>query len=154
MPLITDYLPDAPTILELDREELACLLLKYLKALPEGEQAQLNRHNSLSSYTVSRFSPDFQQQLLDALSEAWHWLETEGVIADKPGNRSGFVYITARAEKLKSTADLDALRKLLPYPSLFVGEALSPGLDHEGAPGEDLVEREGHCARIRRSPKG
>lgn len=123
MPLLKSFLPDPETILELAPEDLALLLLEYLKALPSGELQQLNRTNFLSKHSVQTFPSDLQDDLLRALAQAWRWLEQEGVITDRPGNRDGFVELTKRAAGIESKLDLARLRqvRLLPRDLLHPG---------------------------------
>ena len=45
MASLHDLLPDAETVMALEPEELAGVLLALLNSLPERDRQQLNRHN-------------------------------------------------------------------------------------------------------------
>ena len=69
--------PDAKAVLDLEPEELAGVLMEHLNSLPPSDQ--LNRYNfGLDSHTVEEYPKDQREELMQALMEAWVWLEREG----------------------------------------------------------------------------
>ena len=105
-------IPDPEILLSLEPEELAGVLLQHLNSLPEQERNRINKHNfSLLDGEIARgYPPEHRPDILQALMEAWMWLEREGLLAPKPGdiNRS---FITRRGQQLKNAADVVAYRK-------------------------------------------
>ncbi len=120
---INSLIPDAQTLLALEPEELAGVLLQYLNLLPENA-SDLNRHNFSLPNTVQEYPRERHAELGRALMEAWVWLEREGLIAPSPQQGGDWVFITRRGKLMKNAADLAAYRKanLLPkallHPSI------------------------------------
>lgn len=113
---IHSIIPDPETLLVLEPEELAGIILEYLNSLSPGESGQLNRYNFSLPNTVKDYPYQYQERISQALMEAWVWLEREGLIAPKPGSQGEWVFITRRGMLLKNATDLQAYRKaeLLP----------------------------------------
>ena len=109
---IYSIISDPEVLLSLEPEELAGTVLEYLNSLSDSENGQLNRSNFTNPSTVTEYPPESQNEILQALMEAWIWLEREGLIAPKPGYSEGnFVFITRRGSLLKKAVDLDTYRK-------------------------------------------
>jgi len=121
---IFSVIPDPEKALELEPEELAGYVMEYLNGLPDNERWKINPH----SHFVHRISipqswppeyhsriNEFQHTIPRALMEAWVWLQREGFVAPEPG-QDGWFFITRRGERIRGTADLEAIRKadLLP----------------------------------------
>jgi len=122
MPPISELLPDAEVLLDLEPEQLAGYLLEHLNSLPEPERARLNRYNFfLPGAGAARGYPAGRQgEILRALMEAWVWLEAEGLLAPQPGTHGEWQFITRRGRRLAGRVDFDAFRmsKLLPRGQL------------------------------------
>jgi uncharacterized protein (TIGR02391 family) len=119
---LSQLLPDVDTILALQPEELAGPLLHYLTSLPEMD-SRLHRFQFIEQPELQRAYPrERHDQILEALTEAWVWLEREGLIAPRPdGNgRNGFIFVTRRGRSVAKPSDLDAYRQqnLLPRRQL------------------------------------
>lgn len=130
MARLEDFLPDAPTLLALEPEELAGYVLEYMHALsPEETESQLNRHNFHLRNTVVGYPQELHDDIISALMEAWSWLEHEGLLAPSPKQGGNWVFITRRGRKLKNHVDVEAFRaaKLLPRAQLhpLIAEAVS-----------------------------
>ena len=108
---IHTIIPDAETLLTLEPEELAGVVLAYLNSLTPQEGGQLNRYNFSLPHTVQDYPAEYQTKISQALMEAWVWLEREGLIAPKPGEQGGWVFITRRGKQLKKAADLAAYQR-------------------------------------------
>jgi uncharacterized protein (TIGR02391 family) len=130
---ILHHVPDPENLLAIEPEELAGYILEYLNALPERERAQrLNRNSFGSPFyntqdcppTYQYLTPERQEKVIEALMEAWFWLEHENMLAPKPGPNTNHFFITRRGRRLSKAADLEAHRKanLLPknllHPSI------------------------------------
>ncbi|PIR69625.1 MAG: TIGR02391 family protein [Candidatus Niyogibacteria bacterium CG10_big_fil_rev_8_21_14_0_10_46_36] len=113
--------PPIETVLDMEPEELAPLVLKHLS---ESGQQKLNIHN----YTLDT-DPDFikwagdnhkrRQEVLQRFIVAWRWLERELFIAPQPGDIN-WVFITPRGRVVLESQDFDTYRKghLLPSEGL------------------------------------
>jgi len=94
----TDFFPDAEALIALEPEELAGVLLEYLLQLGSDDEGQLSRYNFMLLNGEGRNS-----NVGKALTEAWIWLEREGLLAPSPDNHGGdWVYITRRGAALKN----------------------------------------------------
>ena len=91
--------------LELEPEELAMFVLKYLS---ETEPHLMNLNNALIE--SSHYSPDQKSEIPNAITEAWMWLERELMLAPREGTRD-FVFITRRGQALLSEGDLAAYQR-------------------------------------------
>jgi len=121
MASIWSFVPDQKTLLALEPEQLAGYLLEYLNALSKDAQDNLNRYNFFHSVSRQEYPKSVPEDVLNALMEAWMWLEREGLLAPKPAFREGdWVFITRRGKQLKKHTNVEALVKanLLPRKSL------------------------------------
>ena len=116
MQSIYSLMPDHEALLALEPEELAGFVLEYLNSLSPADRGQLNRYNFSLSHTVAEYPHEYQDEISQALMEAWVWLEREGLLAPKPGDSGNWVFITRRGRKLEKAVDVEAYRKtnLLP----------------------------------------
>ena len=112
---LKDLLPDPEIFLSLEPEELAGYLLEYLN-VQANNGVKLNRYNFRLPHTVQDYPPQFHDNLLKALMEAWIWLEREGMLAPLPGSQGEWVFITRRGRKILKSSDLgnDQKMQLLP----------------------------------------
>jgi len=112
---MSDLLPEAEALLRLEPEELAGIVLQCLKS--EGERSGLlNRYTFTLHSNLTGYPQDQLEHVARALTEAWIWLEREGMIAPQPGADGGWVFITRRGMLVASPQNLAAYRraKLLP----------------------------------------
>src|SRR5437588_3428486 len=98
---IHSLIPDAQTLLALEPEELAGIILQYFNSLPE-RASELNRYNFSLPNTVQEYPREYHDQLGRALMEAWVWLEREGLLAPSPQQGGDWVFITRRGRLMKS----------------------------------------------------
>ena len=113
---IYSLMPDHEALLALEPEELAGIVLEYLHYCSSKDPGQLNRYNFGLPHTVEEYPHQYQDEISQALIEAWVWLEREGLLAPKPGDTGNWVFITRRGRKLEKTVDVETYRKtnLLP----------------------------------------
>lgn len=116
---MSDLLPDAVALLCLDPEELAGVVLQCLKS--DGEQSGLlSRYTFTLNSNLTGYPEEHRGKVARALTEAWIWLEHEGMIAPRPGERDEWVFITRRGMLVASPEKLAAYCRanLLPKQQL------------------------------------
>jgi uncharacterized protein (TIGR02391 family) len=144
---LSSLVPQAEDLLALEVEELAGVLLIHLNGY-EGlsantinQQSGISRHNFFNSLTPSngRQQPEYGARQPDvnvALMEAWAWLESAGILIEKPSSSGGWFFISRRGKQIISRDDFGAYLKaeLLPrnqihpliaakvYPAFLRGE--------------------------------
>ena len=117
--------PDAEVLLSLQPEELAGVVLEYLNSLGPDDCGQLNRYNFTLTHTVEGYPRELRKSLLEALAEAWWWLEREGLIAPRPGSDSNWVFITRRGRQLRTAAELLAFNRSNLLPKAMLHPAIA-----------------------------
>lgn len=118
---IQNLIPDADTLLALEPEELAGYVLQYLNALPQNERDQISRYNFSLEHTVKSYPQDRWKECQHALMEAWAYLESEGLVAAKPGQERWY-FVSRRGKAIKTHSDFKVLR----YASLFPKDYIHP----------------------------
>ena len=124
MPSIYELIPDHELLLNLEPEELAGVILEYLKSLPAGSP-ELNRYNFSMPHTVADYPREHQMNISRALMEGWMWLEKEGLIAPSPGSQGEWIFITRRGLRIENARDLDAYRLANLLPKALLHPALA-----------------------------
>jgi uncharacterized protein (TIGR02391 family) len=123
MSSIASLIPHAEDLLGLEPEELAGFVLQHLHAIADRAPGQLNRHNYThpASANVQAYPPQFQSAVAEALTEAWVWLEREGLIAPQPDQTMGdWVFLTRRGKRLTTAAALVDYRKQQQLPRYYL----------------------------------
>lgn len=113
---LNSLIPNAEDVLSLEPEELAGVLLQHLNSLPEAEKRLLSRHNFGQPNTVREYPPQHQEELIQALMEAWWWLDREGLLVPKPAASGSFYFISRRGKKLTTAEDVARYRRETPLP--------------------------------------
>jgi hypothetical protein len=116
-------------LLALEPEELAGFVLNFLKA--QGGDTQ-NRVENKFNFAVFGH-PDIVQgyprekwtPILRALSEAWGWLEREGLLADRPGELQGWKFITRRGERIRTEDYFQTFLKAKLLPKDLLHQAIA-----------------------------
>ena len=84
--ILKDYLPPPDIALELNPEELAIHLLKFLQKEEETRNSTLlNLHNFVLHDNLEPYAKEKYEDIAKLLTEAWLWLEREVLKAPKPG---------------------------------------------------------------------
>ena len=153
MSIIEDIFPPVETALALEPEELAVPLLECLCRFEESgtSRGMLNRYNFTLDHTFNGYcEPSHYEAIAKAVTEAWVWLEREGLIAPIPGDTSGnWIFVTRRGKKFRETSNVQKFKaaNLLPQKTLdpqLAGKVRSPFLrgDYESAIFEAFKEVE------------
>jgi len=114
-------LPDAESLLALAPEELAGIVLEVLNSLTPEHSGMLNRYNfTLPSGVGAPYPPQYQKRVAEAVTEAWVWLEREGLLAPRPGDQHSWVFVTRRGKQVAGKVGLEFYRRgnLLPKEQL------------------------------------
>ncbi|MFC1523651.1 TIGR02391 family protein [Thermodesulfobacteriota bacterium] len=113
-------IPEPETLLALEPEELAGVVLEVLNSLDHNSSGLLNRYTFSLNSNFEGYPCEYFDRISKAVMEAWCWLEREGLIAPRPGEEGGWVFVTRRGEGIKSAADLESYRRinLLPKKQL------------------------------------
>ena len=133
-----ELLPDAEDLLNLEPEELAGPLLVSLEdkvsiAIDEIISDSEMRRTPKPTYPTRR-----SVEILLALTEAWQWLEHEGLVAPQPPDLPGDIvfadktryFVTRRGKRIQTPEALESYRKanLLPKAQLHpvIAQRVSP----------------------------
>jgi uncharacterized protein (TIGR02391 family) len=112
--IISSIIPYVEDLLALEPEELASVLLQYVDGLPDHDR---HRHNAFNGETIVRGYPqDRHEDIKRALMESWIWLESEGLIAPRPGSDRDWIYITRRGQRLIKSEDFESYRRASLFP--------------------------------------
>lgn len=118
---LKELLPPLETLNEMESEEIAPLLLKYLDAV-ENEGSHLNRYNFTldTNPELRNYAEGNTNQVSKILTEAWMWLEREGFLAPSPGEQGEWRFITRKGKRILQEEDFSAYSKssLLPSENL------------------------------------
>src|SRR5687767_7531260 len=113
---IVEMVPDVQSLLSLEPEELAGVLMTYLNGLPpRAEHQYLHRPSLLipnsKDCAFSDYPPESQNAISSAFSEAWSWLEREGLLVQPPGARTADWFgISRRGATLRTRDEMAAYR--------------------------------------------
>ena len=126
MSSIYELIPDHETLLNLEVDELAGIVLEYLHSFPSSKSNYLNFKYLTSEYILKEYPTEHHQRIICALMEAWAWLKNEGFIVTIPGSKIDHVCITKKGERVKNADALEAYRKanLLPKQLLHSSNKL------------------------------
>ena len=114
MTSLPELIPNVDFLLEMEAEELAATMLPVLAG--SRQQAGV----ILGNYCSSLFSPNShgydnrnQDQIILAVTEAWNWLEVQGLLIPAPGGNGsyGWRVLSRKAEKLASSAEVQQFAK-------------------------------------------
>ncbi len=113
---IKQFFPEADILLSLSPEELAGYLLIYIKHVQQN-RGSMNRYNFLSAQNFNEIDNGQTNQIAEAFSEAWGWLQTQGLIGQDPEQHdSSWFRITRRGKLINNKADFEAVKKAALLP--------------------------------------
>ena len=126
-----DFFPTPDEALELEPEELAMFLLKSLRHEEgAGNSSTLNLHNYVLQGHLQPCAGEKYKDVAEAITEAWIWLEREGMIAPRPGHDRDWVYVTKRGKQLLCNSDINTYLK----SNLIPENILDPVLARKARP--------------------
>src|SRR5580658_4507503 len=115
---IADFIPLAEDLLALEVEELAGVLLEYFHNVgrPVEQHGRISPGNFFDQFNDNNRSvtlpPDYKAhrgEVINALQEAWCWLESEGFLVKDPTQPSSPQFsISRRGQRLKSRESFEA----------------------------------------------
>jgi uncharacterized protein (TIGR02391 family) len=112
---LADLVAQPETLLALDPEELAGVVLKELVAIEKARgSGDPNRQNFSLRYRTA------QKEVQQAIMEAWSWLEREGCIAPKPETNGDWVFVTRRGKQLANAQDTSVYKRANLLPRQFL----------------------------------
>lgn len=128
---LSSLVPAAADLLALEVEELAGVLLIHLNSFGASPGMRY-RHDSISHhdffnglsptspYTTKPEYGENQPEVIQALMEAWAWLQSAGLLVEKASSSPGRFFISRRGKQITSRDDFEAYRKanLLPKAQL------------------------------------
>lgn len=112
-----DEFPPIENALEMEPEELAPFILKYLSSREKTEL--MNRYSFTlgTSPELGAYAGRHRDELLKRFMEAWIWLEKEMFLAPRPGDTGDWVFITRRGKKVLESQDFSTYKKSYLLPS-------------------------------------
>jgi uncharacterized protein (TIGR02391 family) len=113
-------IPNHESLLALEPEELAGVVLAVMHSEDESRKGKHNRYNLSLGHSYSQYPREHWKKIGQAIMEAWVWLEREGLVAPLPGEQNEWFFITRRGKQIKGLEDLKAYRRadLLPHRQL------------------------------------
>jgi uncharacterized protein (TIGR02391 family) len=124
MPTLNDLIPDADAVLALEPEELAGLGLELLTYAPTDMASRLHPTSFTSPETLGPIPYEKRAAVQHAMAEGWNWLIREGLIAQSPGDTSGWHFITRRGQQLKDREGVAAYSGLVRLPRALLHPAI------------------------------
>lgn len=107
MSLMSKVFPPEDMALKMEPEELAVPLLECLCQFDEAKsKGMLNRYNFTLQNNLQEYGQNNYDEIAKVISEAWVWLEKEGLIAPAPAQTGDWIFITRRGHKFRQTADV------------------------------------------------
>jgi len=103
---IEDILQDFDLLLELEPEELGGCILAYANTTSFSKREEILYKGFRHLLDLGNVPVGIREDVILALSEAWQWLEREGLVTPKVHSH-GFT-ITRRGQRLRSSADAAA----------------------------------------------
>lgn len=115
MPTLAEIIGDGSSVLALEPEELAGVVLELLSTKEPNKPSRLNPATIITQEALGNYGGQ-QDAIERAVMEAWNWLLQEGLIAPNPGSSHGWHFITRRGQKIKNREGLAAYRNSVILP--------------------------------------
>ena len=130
MSAIYELIPDHETLLNLEVDELAGIVLEYLHSFPSSKSNYLNFKYLTSPHILKEYPNEHHVQITRALMEAWTWLKNEGFIVPIPGSDIDHVCITKKGENVKDEGSLESYRKVNLLPKKLLHPVIEQKVYH------------------------
>lgn len=125
MTTLAELIPDPSSILALEPNEIAGVALELLASSGPNEPSRLHPSNFTSRDTIGKYPDNRREEIECALMEGWTWLLQEGLIAPRPGDTSGWHFITRRGQRIKDRDGLAAYRNSVILPRKLLHAAIA-----------------------------
>lgn len=125
MTTLAELIPDPSSLLALEPDEIAGVALELLAASGPNEPSRLHPSNFTSRDTIGKYPDNRREEIECALMEGWTWLLQEGLIAPRPGDTSGWHFITRRGRRIKDRDGLAAYRNSVILPRKLLHAAIA-----------------------------
>jgi len=105
---IKEIFPPVEQLLDMEPEEIGPFLLEFFNIIDgDPTSSKLNRYNFTleTNPDLRDYSRERINEVAKVMTEAWVWLENEGMIAPAPGDTGNFSFLTRRGKKLHSHTD-------------------------------------------------
>ncbi len=121
----------------MEPEEIAGYVIAYFNMPCENPSPKQYLSRSLFANALFYHGPDIpppyqglpqrkQEAIIEALMEAWWWLEREGLLVENPLVNQGVFFVSRRGRSLQTAEDLKALRHADLLPRKFLHPHLAP----------------------------
>jgi uncharacterized protein (TIGR02391 family) len=124
MATLADLIPDSTSVLALELEDLAGVVLELIMSSAPNEPSRLHPSSLTSRETMGNYPESKRREVEHALMEGWHWLVQEGLIAPRPGDNNSWHFVTRRGMKIKNREGIAAYRNAVLLPSKLVHPAI------------------------------
>jgi hypothetical protein len=117
MTIVHEVFPNIEAALDLDPEELAVPLIETLYRYGARHDCNMfHRGNFINSGHLENYAGKYVAQFMRTLTEAWMWLQQEGLIAPQPAQTPDWIFITRRGTKFREMGDVQKFKaaNLLP----------------------------------------
>src|SRR5438128_618629 len=105
MPHLHEIVPDADVVIELDPEELGGILLQVFASRPPGAGGlHLGNYESEVFGRDPVYPRDRQEAVLQAVREAFVWLEAQVLLAPDANGQHGWRVLSRRGRRLAAPA--------------------------------------------------
>ncbi len=123
MKKLSDLIPNYEDVLRLEPEQLAGPLLEILLEIEGGDRQYLHRSNFFGqgATLIQGYPIAHGGEVIQAMIEAWMWLEREGFLIPRSGNgQYGWLDLSRRAMRAANRNGVAVYRKanLLPFTEL------------------------------------
>lgn len=108
--------PPPEEVMEMEPEELAPFVLRFLKKQPKDS---INRYNfTLPNDSVLNEKLGYAKygEYRERMMEAWVWLEVERFIAPRPGQGDNWYFVTRKGQKVLDAENFQAYLKSYLFP--------------------------------------
>jgi hypothetical protein len=118
---LSKLFPDAQTVLNLEPEELAGVVLEHFNSANE----QMVSPRSEGMQEAVGYPQQSRRPVTLAIAEAFWWLEREGLVIHDPDQPESWYYVTRRGRSMRKVADLNSYRNDSLLPAKLVHPLIS-----------------------------
>ena len=133
MTTLRDFYPNFVDLMATPPEDLAPVLLKFARGMlqnglfwPDSVNDAATGANNIAQPQAA-YSFHERQQIGVLLTEAWSWMEHNGLIARAPGmnGRNGHMVLTKRGEEIQDAVDFQRFRQAAAFPKSLLHPSIA-----------------------------